>query len=124
MTADIGDGLDVVVRIGHEARPVIVGLAFFIAERRDRFGLGDLMGEHVAERSEFADLELAVTHRFDLGIVIGGDEDLHRAAELLADHGADLLVDWGEARRRVEWFDSEPHRAAIDGAIFGDCRPV
>jgi hypothetical protein len=51
------------------------------------------MREHIAERSKFADLELAVAHRFDLGVVAGRDEHLDLAAEVFADQLSDLLID-------------------------------
>ena len=80
--------------LGHDdARPVAVGLALRVAERGHRLGVGDLVREHVAERAELADLELAVAHRLDLGVVGGGDEYLDLAAELVAEHLGDVIVD-------------------------------
>jgi hypothetical protein len=71
------------------------------------------MGEHVAERAEFADFELAVAHRFDLGVVTGRNENLDLAAKLLADQLSDFLIDRDQASRRVVGLDAEAYRAAI-----------
>ena len=59
----------------------------------DGLGLGDLMGQHIAERAEFADLELAVAHRLDLGVVAGRDEHLDLATKLVADQLGEVVVD-------------------------------
>jgi hypothetical protein len=75
------------------------------------------MGEHITERSELADFELAVAHRFDLGVVAGRDKDLDFAAELLADQLSDLLVDRNQASRRIVGLDAKAYRAAIRTVI-------
>ena len=105
------------LRIGDDTGPVGIGLAVRRAEGGDRLGLRHLMGEHVAERPEFADFELAVAHRFDLGVVAGGDKNLDLAAELVADQLPDLLVNRDQASGRVVGLDAEPHRAAIGTLI-------
>ena len=89
----LGDGLNARRRVGDDAGPVAVGLAVGSAKRGDRLGLRHLMGEHVAERSEFTDLELPIAHRLDLGVVAGRNENLDLAAKLLADQLSDLLID-------------------------------
>ena len=82
-----------------------------LAERGDRFGLGDLVGEHVAERAELADLQLAVAHRLDLGVVAGRDEQLHRAADLVADQLGQIIVDRQQTLRRFIRLDAEAQTA-------------
>ena len=93
-------------------------LAFGVAEGRDRFRLGDLVGQHIAERAELADLELVVAHRLDLGGVAGGDEELHRAAELVADQLGEIGVDRQHPLRQLVGLDAkaDPVRRAIGGA--------
>ena len=68
VTFDFGDRLDARRGISSRAGPICIGLAVRGAEGGDCLGLRDLMGEHVTERSELADLELAVAHRLDLGV--------------------------------------------------------
>jgi hypothetical protein len=63
-------------RAGKAARPIGVWLAFLVAVGRDRFGLCDLMRQHVAERTKLADIEFTGTHSFDLGIVACGNKNL------------------------------------------------
>jgi hypothetical protein len=79
------------------------------------------MREHIAERSEFADFELAVAHRFNLGVVARRDKKLDLAAELIADQLSDLLIDGDQTSRRVVRLDAEAHRTAI-GTVIGLCR--
>ena len=74
------------------------------------------MRQHVAERPELADLQLAGAHRLDFGVVVGGDEDLDLAAEFLAEQLADVVVDRHQFGGGVERFDAEAHDAVI-GAI-------
>src|SRR6185437_472994 len=113
MTLDLGRSFDAGAGIGHEARPVGVGLAFRVAEGGDGFRLGDLVREHVAKWAKLANLELFIAHGFDFGVVVGGDVDLHFAADLFADQLADLLVDRCQARRSIERLDAETDNTAV-----------
>ena len=90
MPLDLGNRLYARPRVGDDASPIGIGLAIRSAESGDRLGLRHLMGEHITERSEFANFELAVTHRLDLSIVAGRDKDLDLAAELVADQLSDF----------------------------------
>ncbi len=93
MATDASHGGDAGTRIGHDAGPIGVGFAILVAVGRDRFGLCDLMGQHVAERTKLADIELTGTHSFDFGIIACGDKNLNFATDLLAEQRSDTLVD-------------------------------
>ena len=75
------------------------------------------MRQHVTERPEFGELELAIAHRFDLGVVAGSDEYLDFAADFVADHLADLLVDRHQARRGIVGLDAEAHRSRARAVV-------
>ena len=110
---EVGDRLQRRSRRRDDARPIDRRLAVRLGIGGDRLGLGDLMRQHVAERSELARLELTGPHRLDLGVVARGDQHLHLAAELLADQLGDMVVDRHQLRRGIERLDPEPHGAAV-----------
>jgi hypothetical protein len=74
--------------------------------------------QYITEPPEFADVELVIAHRLDLGVVAGDDEHLDLAAELVADQLAELVVNRGETRRGVVGLDPEADRAVV-GAVAG-----
>jgi hypothetical protein len=97
MAGDALQGGDARAGPGDDAGGVGVGAACGVGVGRDRLGVGELMGEDVAERAELGGVDLAGAHRLDGGGVAGADLDIDRAAELLADQMADLVIEGDEA---------------------------
>ncbi len=115
--ADVRNGLDAGRRIGDKACPIGDGLAVYGAECGHRLGLRHLMRQHVTERPELRELELAIAHRFNLGVVAGSDEYFDFAADFVADHLADFLVDRHQTRRGVVGLDAEAHRSPCRAVV-------
>src|SRR5580692_385403 len=113
MAANISDGFDARGWIGDEARPVSDWLVVGGTERTDRFGFRHLMRQHITQRTELSEFELAAAHRFDLGVVTGGDKHLDRTAYFVADQLADLFVDRHQPRRGVIGLDAEADLSAV-----------
>src|ERR1700761_8200170 len=113
MTANFRYRLDARTGPGDDARPVIVGFAFLVAERGDSLCSCDLMRQHITERSKFADLKLANAHRLDFRVVSRGHIDLHLAANLVRQGLANVIVDRNKLGRRIVRLDPEADHAAI-----------
>jgi hypothetical protein len=98
--------------------------AVFAGERRDRFGVRYLVSEHVTERAKLAEFELVVAHGLDLGVVAGGNVELHGAAELVADHLRQIRVHGQHALRRFVRLDAEANHAVVRAGAGRMCRAV
>lgn len=115
----VRERLDARARPGHDRRRIGSRLVVLARKRCDGIRVGDLMREHIAEGAELTDFELVVAHCLDFGVVAGRDEELHFAAELVADQLGNVLIHRQQALRGFVRFDAETHDAVVGASSFG-----